>query len=289
MNQSFLEYLPEAPLSRRGCEKHDNSMPRVISSSGAAKDAVIIMTAGHDDKAGAGMTVSSAQEVTSTSIISPWKTRFSDSIAPIRESTASPNQNVLPRQGGGSDWAPDARPWSWQWNAIPTVVVTRTAIVTYTQPPPTGDISQSLSPDSMASDTRTGGVNISAAVAAGIGAGAGIGLLGIGIAVLYFWTKCSRRHNNQGSLGQESSSVEITGEIIGPPYLYPASNNKPPFELSTTRQAKEMCAEPKPPEKDASNRSGIVGLDLESPVIREARMFRVDSSSGYWNFGTDNC
>ncbi|KAI0099295.1 hypothetical protein GGR51DRAFT_395202 [Nemania sp. FL0031] len=203
------------------------------------------------------MAASRARETMSASAISPPGARVGDPVAPVDETTTFPSQIVWPRQGRGPKWTYGVGQRSRPWSGIPTTVVTHTATVTYTQSPPTTDVSQPLSPSPTASIPGPAGIEISGFVAAGIGVGTGIGLLGIGVAVIYFCRTSSRRRKHQTAVGQASINNETTDDIIWPPYPYPASNIETPLELPTTQEPKEMCAETKPLEKDASNRSVI--------------------------------
>ncbi|KAI3323973.1 hypothetical protein HD806DRAFT_80094 [Xylariaceae sp. AK1471] len=237
-------------------------MPILINPTEAAKDAITPTTkqSGNDIVAGTTTRASEVQEVTSTSVISIWKTQAGASSVLMQGLTVSATQKAWPWQFGPPGWTPGANPWS-----QPTTVITLASTVTYTQQPLTVDVSQSSAPASTTSEIRTNGMGISGAAAAGIGIGASIGLFGLGIGVLYICNKFSHRRKRQRSQGlilesQDSDEQKANDDALWPPYPYSASNEFP-VELSTIRQPEEMCAKSKPQEKDASSCSEIAELD----------------------------
>ncbi|KAI0469355.1 hypothetical protein F4859DRAFT_523190 [Xylaria cf. heliscus] len=215
-----------------------------ISPSGTAKDAIPPIDERHMDQEILGTTTTHS----------------------VREVT---NSDQTPRSWGGgpAGWIPGVGYSSRPWGGIPTTVLTLTATVSYTQS------SQSLSPTPMATEARKGGVNISGPAAAGIGAGAGAGLLIIGI-VVYLCTNHSHRRSRQSAKELGSVHVKTSSDNLWPPYPFPASNESP-VELAAVRLPQEMCAETRPQEKDSSSFSESVGLDRESPVVREERVLNM--------------
>ncbi|KAI1305516.1 hypothetical protein F5Y03DRAFT_356156 [Xylaria venustula] len=189
-----------------------------------------------------------------------------------RTTFTSSSQHAWPWQGGRT---PGAGPWSGLWGGTPTTIITLASTVTYTDPGSTAKVSQSSSIDPTASEFRNNGLDISGPAAAGIGIGASVGLLGLCLAVVYFYRMRSRRPRHQSSA--QTLGSDKPGDGVWPPYPYSASNESP-VELSATLQPKEMYAETRSREKDASSDSEIVELEGEGLVVREARATRVKNS-----------
>ncbi|KAI3329519.1 hypothetical protein F4824DRAFT_482130 [Ustulina deusta] len=257
-------------------------MPKFHSPVEAEKDIVAFMAIRHDDEIETGITTAvETQEATGTSVISASKIEDGTSTSPIQDRTSSVSQNAWPWYGG---WTPGAGPLSGQWGGTPTTVITLASTVTYTEPYPTADISQSPSLDPTTSQTRTDRPGISGPAAAGIGVSASVGLLGLCLAALYFCRKRSCRRRHQSPRIQRSESVTIS-DAIWPPYPYSASNESP-VELSAVRQPKEMCAETGVREKDVSNHSEVAELHAGGLVIREAGIMGVESCCAHQQVDT---
>ncbi|GAW26478.1 hypothetical protein SAMD00023353_3300580 [Rosellinia necatrix] len=187
-----------------------------------------------------------------------------------RETTISPTQSQSPSaskdewngwdrphgwtRSHGWTYGADAGPW--HWGGTSTAVPTLTTVVT-TKPTTIVGVTPSPSRDPMTSGTQNHGINISGAAAAGIGVGVSVGLLGIIIAVFYLHVTYSRQRKGKSPLGQASDNVEGSDDKLWPPYPHPASNTESPVELSAAQAPKEMCAQDKPQEKDASGYQGI--------------------------------
>lgn len=241
-------------------------MSGFISARGVAD--VLTTTLPNAGGAGTSTAMTSEAQVTSGSTISMSKIRKTNSAASTYDKTvsASPSvrQDTRSGHGGRPSWVSSAGPWSRPgsrpWSGTPTTFLTHTTTVTTTLPPPTAGGSQLSSPLS----TKKGGINIDGSTAAGIGVGVSIALLGIGVAIAYFcWARSSRRKRRKApSPGQESGKIEQSNNdnTLWLPYPYFASNNESPVELPAAVSPREMAAENKPQEKDASDDRGTVWL-----------------------------
>ncbi|KAI1110967.1 hypothetical protein F5Y14DRAFT_427021 [Nemania sp. NC0429] len=233
------------------------TMLETVSPSRSTSEEVESRAAGRGDETRAGKgTESAARELISTSVILARETPVGAPVSLVEGRPASVNQNGWPRQGGPSE---DQRPRP--WDRHPATFIAVTATVTDMKPPHTTDTFPSSEPSSTASRSLAGGNNISGPMAAGLGAASSVVLFGIGIAVVLFRKKGSRLCWGQSSAGKASGNEEQISDIAWPPYHYSASNDDSPFELSAICQPKEMCAETKPQEKDASDHSGVAEFD----------------------------
>ncbi|GAW15121.1 hypothetical protein ANO14919_045300 [Xylariales sp. No.14919] len=237
-------------------------MPRILNPGEIAKDVAESAANKYSGETRTGTRATfEAREVTSTSTgtstLSDWKTRDGTTTIPTQDPATSVSQNGPPWQGG---WGSHSGPWPGPWGGFPPTIITRASTVTYTEPPPTAQASQISPLEPNSSETRTDSYNISGPVAAGIGVGASIGLLGICIVVMYLYRKHFRWRKGLSSSVQTSGDAKTNRNTLWPPYPYSASNETP-VELSAIRPPKEMSAETRPLEKDASNYSEIAELD----------------------------
>ncbi|KAI0967969.1 hypothetical protein F4678DRAFT_444141 [Xylaria arbuscula] len=243
-------------------------MPRFQSRREVAKDVP------DNDEISSGATAVDTP-VKTTRVTSSSTTENATPTVSIQDRTTSTSvsQHAWPWQGGRT---PGAGPRSGLWGGTPTTVITLASTVIYTDPGSTAKVSQSSSLDPTTSEIRNNGLDISGPAAAGIGIGASVGLLGLCLAAVYFYRRRSRRPRHQSSA--QTSESDKPGDDAWPPYPYSASNESP-VELSATLQPKEMHAETRRREKDASSSSEIVELEGEGLVVRDARETRVESYS----------
>ncbi|KAI0537705.1 hypothetical protein GGR58DRAFT_470469 [Xylaria digitata] len=237
-------------------------MPGFLDPVEPTRDVVASATTRYDGTRIKTRTAFEAREITSTSIIPDWKIQSGTSAALIQDPATSVSQNRWPWQGS---WHSGAGPWGRPWDGIPTTIITLASAATYTELPSTAHTSQLSSLEPNASEPRIDGPNINGPAAAGIGIGASIGLFGLCFVAIHSYRKHLRRRN---SSVQTSRDVQITQDTLWPPYPYSASNESP-VELSAIRQAKEMSAEERHREKDASNDSEIAELDGEWYTMRK--------------------